>query len=164
MGYIAAYYLLGCVFKKHGDFRIFKLCLVTILPVSMLSYVIPGIFASYAPTLPLAATLTSGAVFILFILMSPPIPNTCFLPNGPMILRGGHGRGRAEDRAIGYVGRLRPVTARKRSRLVAFAGQSAKEIAKNWGSPSALSISTLKTSTKTQYWQSCRTVCPICFL
>ena len=72
MGYIAAYYLLGCVFKKHGDFRIFKLCLVTILPVSMLSYVIPGIFASYAPTLlPLAATLTSSVVFILFILMSP---------------------------------------------------------------------------------------------
>ena len=72
MGYIAAYYLLGCVFKKHGDFRIFKLCLVTILPASMLSYVIPGIFASYAPTLlPLAATLTSSVVFILFILMSP---------------------------------------------------------------------------------------------
>jgi DNA-binding CsgD family transcriptional regulator len=72
MGYIAAYYLLGCVFKKHGDFRIFKLSLVTILPVSMLSYVIPGIFATYAPTLlPLAATLTSVTVFILFILMSP---------------------------------------------------------------------------------------------
>jgi DNA-binding CsgD family transcriptional regulator len=72
IGYIAAYYLLGCVFKKHGDFRIFKLCLVTILPVSMLSYIIPGIFAAYTPELlPLAATLTSGAVFILFILMSP---------------------------------------------------------------------------------------------
>ncbi len=72
MGYIAAYYLLGCVFKKHGDFRTFKLSLVTILPASMLSYVIPGIFASYAPELlPLAATLTSGVVFIVFILMSP---------------------------------------------------------------------------------------------
>ncbi|MDD2955365.1 MAG: helix-turn-helix transcriptional regulator [Oscillospiraceae bacterium] len=72
MGYIAAYYLLGCVFKKHGDFRIFKLCLVTILPVSMISYMIPGAISAYAPTLlPLAATLTSGAVFIVFILMSP---------------------------------------------------------------------------------------------
>jgi DNA-binding CsgD family transcriptional regulator len=72
IGYIAAYYLLGCVFKKHADFRIFKLCLVTILPISMLSYVIPGVFASYAPALlPLAATLTSGIVFIVFILMSP---------------------------------------------------------------------------------------------
>lgn len=72
MGYIAAYYLLGCVFKKHGNFRIFKLCLVTILPVSMISYVIPGAIYAYRPDLlPLAATLTSGTVFIVFILMSP---------------------------------------------------------------------------------------------
>ncbi|MFA5675243.1 MAG: helix-turn-helix transcriptional regulator [Christensenellales bacterium] len=72
MGYIAAYYLLGCVFKKHGDFRIFKLCLVIILPLSMLSYVIPGALSVYSPfLLPLAATLTSGAVFIVFILLSP---------------------------------------------------------------------------------------------
>ena len=47
-GYIAAYYLLGRVFKKHGDFRIFKLCLVTILPVSMVSYMIPGVIYLYA--------------------------------------------------------------------------------------------------------------------
>ena len=72
MGYIAAYYLLGCVFKKHGDFRLFKLCLVTILPVSMISYLLPGALASHAPDLlPLTATVTSGAVFIVFILMSP---------------------------------------------------------------------------------------------
>lgn len=72
MGYIAAYYLLGCVFKKHGDFRMFKLCLVTILPLSMVSYVIPGALATHTPELlPLAAALTSGAVFIVFILLSP---------------------------------------------------------------------------------------------
>ena len=72
MGYIAAYYLLGCVFKKHGDFRIFKLVLVTILPVTMLSYVVPGLFAAYAPQLlPLVATSVSVAMFILFILLSP---------------------------------------------------------------------------------------------
>ncbi|HWR34241.1 MAG TPA: helix-turn-helix transcriptional regulator [Clostridia bacterium] len=72
MGYIASYYLLGCVFKKHGDFRIFKLSLVASLLFTMLSYVIPGIFSSYAPAmLPLAATLFSGVVFILFILLSP---------------------------------------------------------------------------------------------
>ncbi|MGI6751568.1 MAG: helix-turn-helix transcriptional regulator [Anaerovoracaceae bacterium] len=72
MGYIAAYYLLGCVFKKHGDFRIFKLCLVTILPISMISYVIPGTISTYMPELlPITATLTSGAVFIIFILLSP---------------------------------------------------------------------------------------------
>ncbi len=72
MGYIAAYYLLGCVFKKHGDFRIFKLSLVTILPISMISYVIPGVFSAHAPNLlPLAATLVSGLVFVAFILMSP---------------------------------------------------------------------------------------------
>ncbi len=72
MGYIAAYYLLGCVFKKQGDFRLFKLCLVTILPVSMISYLLPGLLASHAPDLlPLVATATSGVVFVGFILMSP---------------------------------------------------------------------------------------------
>jgi DNA-binding CsgD family transcriptional regulator len=72
MGYIAAYYLLGCVFKKHGDFRVFKLCLTTILPISMVSYVIPGALAAHAPSLlPLAATITSGLVFVGFLLMSP---------------------------------------------------------------------------------------------
>jgi DNA-binding CsgD family transcriptional regulator len=72
MGYIAAYYLLGCVFKKHGDFRLFKLCLVIILPLSMLSYLIPGTISAYAPdSLPLAATLITAAVFIGFILLSP---------------------------------------------------------------------------------------------
>ena len=72
MGYIAAYYLLGCVFKKHGDFRLFKLCLVIILPLSMLSYLIPGAISAYTPdNLPLAATLTTAAVFIGFILLSP---------------------------------------------------------------------------------------------
>ncbi len=72
IGYIAAYYLLGCVFKKHGDFRIFKLCLVTVLPISMVSYVIPGAISLYAPEqLPFIATLVSCAVFIVFILLSP---------------------------------------------------------------------------------------------
>lgn len=72
IGYIAAYYLLGCVFKKHGDFRIFKLCLVIILPVSMISYMIPGAISLYAPEqLPLIATLVSCIVFIVFIFMSP---------------------------------------------------------------------------------------------
>ena len=72
MGYIAAYYLLGCVFKKHGDFRLFKLCLVTIIPVSMISYLLPGALASHAPDLlPLVATAISGTLFMLFILMSP---------------------------------------------------------------------------------------------
>lgn len=72
MGYIAAYYLLGCVFKKNGDFYTFKLCVVTILPSSVLSYIIPGIFSAYAPDLlPHAATITSGIIFIIFILLSP---------------------------------------------------------------------------------------------
>ncbi|NLV16694.1 MAG: helix-turn-helix transcriptional regulator [Syntrophomonadaceae bacterium] len=72
IGYIAAYYLLGCVFKKYGDFRIFKLSLVTILPISMVSYMIPGAISLYAPAnLPLVATLVSLIVFIVFILLSP---------------------------------------------------------------------------------------------
>ena len=72
MGYIVAYYLLGCVFKKHGNFRIFKLSLVIIIPLSMVSYVIPGAVHAYVPdALPLVATLVSSIVFIVFILLSP---------------------------------------------------------------------------------------------
>ncbi len=72
IGYIASYYLLGCVFKKHGNFRLFKLCIVVILPLSMLSYLIPGAISAYAPrALPLIATLTTSILFIAFILLSP---------------------------------------------------------------------------------------------
>ena len=72
MGYIAAYYLLGCVFKKHGDFHIFKMVLVSILPITMISYIVPGLIVANAPELlPLAATIVSGAIFIFFILLSP---------------------------------------------------------------------------------------------
>lgn len=72
MGYIAAYYLLGCVFKKHGDFRIFKLCLVTILPLSAVAYLIPGEISAHAPELLYpVTTLMSVIVFIIFVLLSP---------------------------------------------------------------------------------------------
>lgn len=72
IGYIASYYLLGCVFKKHGNFRLFKLCVVVILPLSMLSYLIPGAISAYVPrALPLIATLTTSLMFIAFILLSP---------------------------------------------------------------------------------------------
>ena len=72
LGYISAYYLLGCVFKKHGSFWLFKWSLIVILPVSAMAYVIPGLIAVHVPdSLPLVATLTSGILFILFILMSP---------------------------------------------------------------------------------------------
>lgn len=42
MGYIASYYLLGCVYRKHSDFRLLKLCLVASLLFTMLSYIVPG--------------------------------------------------------------------------------------------------------------------------
>jgi DNA-binding CsgD family transcriptional regulator len=132
MGYIAAYYLLGCVFKKHGDFRIFKLCLVTILPVSMLSYVIPGIFASYAPTLlPLAATLTSGAVFVVFILMSPAYSKHLFFAEWSDDF---YGVDMAEaGQKIKQSGMLEGLNLSPREKEVAsllLQGQSAKDIAK----------------------------------
>jgi DNA-binding CsgD family transcriptional regulator len=132
MGYIAAYYLLGCVFKKHGDFRIFKLCLVTILPVSMLSYVIPGIFASHAPTLlPLAATLTSSAVFILFILMSPAYSEHLFFAEWSDDF---YGVDMAEaGQKIEQSGMLEGLGLSPREKEVAsllLQGQSAKDIAK----------------------------------
>lgn len=72
MGYIVAYYLLGCIFKKCGNFRLFKICLVTILPASIVAYIIPGMISSYVPDLlPLAATVISSLIFIFFILLSP---------------------------------------------------------------------------------------------
>ncbi len=72
MGFIAAFYLLGCVFKKHGDFSLFKRCLITILPLCAVAYVIPGIISVCAiDLLPLVATLISGILLIVFILMSP---------------------------------------------------------------------------------------------
>ena len=132
MGYIAAYYLLGCVFKKHGDFRIFKLCLVTILPASMLSYVIPGIFASHAPTLlPLVATLTSSVVFILFILMSPAYSEHLFFAEWSDDF---YGVDMAEvGQKIEQSGMLEGLGLSPREKEVAsllLQGQSAKEIAK----------------------------------
>ena len=72
MGFIAAYYLLGCVFKKHGNFKLFKQCLMIILPISAIAYVIPGILSVYArDVLPLVATLFSGIVLTVFIMLSP---------------------------------------------------------------------------------------------
>ncbi|NPV90544.1 MAG: hypothetical protein HPY50_07220 [Firmicutes bacterium] len=72
IGYTVMFYLLGCVFKKHGDFRLFKLCLVVVLLASVLTYIIPDALSKYAPALMLPlATITSGALFVGFMLLSP---------------------------------------------------------------------------------------------
>lgn len=72
MGYIASYYLLGCVFKKHGSFHLFKRSLIIILPGCLLLYMIPGALAAFAPgQMVFIATLTTGIIFIAFFLMSP---------------------------------------------------------------------------------------------
>jgi len=72
IGYTVMFYLLGCVFKKHGDFRLFKLCLVVVLPASVLTYIIPDALFKYAPGLMLpSATIMSGALFVVFVLLSP---------------------------------------------------------------------------------------------
>lgn len=149
MGYIAAYYLLGCVFKKHGDFRTFKLSLVTILPASMLSYVIPGIFASHAPVLlPLAATLTSGAVFIVFILMSPAYSKHLFFAEWADDF---YGIDMAEaSQKIDQSGILENLGLSPREKEVAsllLQGRSAKEIAQKLG----ITISTANFHIKNLY-------------
>ena len=72
MGYIASYYLLGCVFKKHGNFRLFKRSLIIILPSCLLLYMIPGALVAFAPErMTFVATLTTGVIFAVFFLMSP---------------------------------------------------------------------------------------------
>lgn len=72
IGYTVMFYLLGCVFKKHGDFRLYKLCLVVVFLTGILTYIIPDALSKYAPELmlPLAA-ITSGALFVVFVLLSP---------------------------------------------------------------------------------------------
>jgi DNA-binding CsgD family transcriptional regulator len=72
IGYTVMFYLLGCVFKKHGDFRLFKLCLIVVLLASVLTYIIPDVLSKYAPALMLPlVTSTSGALFVVFVLLSP---------------------------------------------------------------------------------------------
>jgi DNA-binding CsgD family transcriptional regulator len=72
MGYIASYYLLGCVFRKHGNFRLFKRSLVIILPGCLLLYMIPGALAAFSPEMaPFIVTLATAVIFIIFVLLSP---------------------------------------------------------------------------------------------
>jgi DNA-binding CsgD family transcriptional regulator len=72
MGFIASYYLVGCVFKKHGNFRLFKRSFVIIAPSCLLLYVIPGVFAAFVPDLlTLVSTAITGVIFIVFFLLSP---------------------------------------------------------------------------------------------
>ncbi|OQB20281.1 MAG: Transcriptional regulatory protein UhpA [Firmicutes bacterium ADurb.Bin182] len=72
IGYTLMFYLLGCVFKKHGDFRLFKICVVVVLTAGALAYIIPDTIHKNAPELLLpAATATSGAIFLVFMLLSP---------------------------------------------------------------------------------------------
>jgi DNA-binding CsgD family transcriptional regulator len=72
IGYTVMFYLLGCVMKKHGDFRLFKLCFIAVLLASVLTYVIPDALNKNAPELllPLALTI-AGALFVVFVLLSP---------------------------------------------------------------------------------------------
>ncbi len=72
IGYALMFYLLGGVFKKHGNFRIFKLCVVVILTASVLVFIIPDAISKNAPGLLLpTATAVSGALFLVFMLLSP---------------------------------------------------------------------------------------------
>lgn len=71
-GYLLMFYLLGGVFKKHGDFRLFKICVVVVFTASMLTYIIPDAISKHAPELLLpAAILSSCVIFIVFMMLSP---------------------------------------------------------------------------------------------
>lgn len=72
MGFIASYYLLGGIFKKHGNFRLFKRSLVILLPGSLFLHLISGALAALLPeqTVLISAVIT-GLIFIVFILLSP---------------------------------------------------------------------------------------------
>ncbi len=135
VGYIASYYLLGCVFKKHGDFRLFKICLVIILPASMLYYLIPGVISAYAPEfLPLAAILASGTLFLVFVLLSPAYSkhlfSTAWSDDFHRIDMTG------TQMAAEHAGRLEYLNLSTREKEVAallLQGKSTKEIAGNLG-------------------------------
>lgn len=131
MGYIASYYLLGCVYRKHSDFRLFKLCLVASLLFTMLSYIVPGLITSFAPAmLPLVAALFSGAVFILFVFMSPAYSKHLFFAEWAddfclVDMTGAPGKVEQSDRLIGP--RLSP-REKEIVKLLLY-GRSAKQIA-----------------------------------
>ena len=72
MGFIASYYLLGCVFKKHGNFRLFKHSLVIILPGCLLLYMIPGVLTVFMPGYMIfISTVITAVIFVVFIMLSP---------------------------------------------------------------------------------------------
>lgn len=72
IGYTLIFYLLGGVFKKYGDFRLFKISVVVILTGGALAYIVPDAISNNAPELLLpAATAISIAIFLVFMLLSP---------------------------------------------------------------------------------------------
>jgi DNA-binding CsgD family transcriptional regulator len=72
MGYIASYYLFGCIFKKYGSFRLYKRCIIIILPGCLLLYMVPGIISAIMPEyINLISIAISSVVFIIFIMLSP---------------------------------------------------------------------------------------------
>lgn len=72
IGYTVTFYFLGRVFKKHGDFRLFKLSLAVVVLGSVLTYILPDFLSQYAPKALLpAAVILSGLAFMVFLLLSP---------------------------------------------------------------------------------------------
>lgn len=72
IGYSLMFYLLANVFKKHGSFRLFKLCVVLVLTTGALAYIVPDLISKNSPELLLPmATIISGVIFFVFILLSP---------------------------------------------------------------------------------------------
>ncbi len=71
IGYLAGIYLLGCVLNRFGDFRLFKLIVAVIMPVSVLMYLVPDLLAGMPSVLHGTAMASSATLFIIFLLLSP---------------------------------------------------------------------------------------------
>ena len=80
MGFIASYYLLGCVLGKFSNMRLFKRVLITVFNASLLLHIIPGTVARLAPqAMQLAGTLVTIGLFVLFALLTPLMSRQLFL-------------------------------------------------------------------------------------
>ena len=148
MGYIASYYLLGCVFKKHGNFRLFKRSLIIILPASLLMYLVPGALSIFAPKqMTIVAALTTGTVFAIFFLMSPSYSKHLFFADwsGDFNLAD-----MTEIEAQAEQDRFERVNLTKREKEIAFLllqGKEIKQIAAELG----IKYDTVKYHTKNLY-------------
>lgn len=84
LGFIASYWLLGNVLRRHASLRLFKWVIFITLILAMLLYLVPGLLAARSPeALPGAAALVAAFGFLLFFLLTPAYVRHIFTGDAP---------------------------------------------------------------------------------